>query len=1031
MRNRLYLFFPVFLLVAGSWLIYWILGKGGGQSWFAACLVGAVAAGSIFIFFWRYILWRREERFVGAVMSLDEAAIDAADQGHRPEAGDLQDHWRKSVETLRRSRLRKRLGNPLYALPWYLVIGESGSGKTTAIKNSNLHSPVSDLERTAGISATRTCDWWFFEEAIILDTAGRYTIPEDHGVDEEEWERFLVLLAEYRRQEPINGVVATIAADKLLAGDRPALRAEGQSVRRRIDQLMNKTGARFPVYVLVTKMDMVYGFTDTFLGLPDEQAWQAAGYLDQDGDLRPQGVIEACFRTMRERLAAMRLERLQGNRDPSPGVLVLQNQFSRLRPGLAEYAKAIFEENPYQEKPLLRGVFFSSARQTAQPAAPFLNTPILSTQPAPAQDEDRGLFLRDLFARILPNDRHLYTPISPLVRLRWAMGSLGFIAGLVVLLILCGLVSLSFLSEMTLVTGFTREFPHPPSIKGNAAANLLRLDAMRTRILDLEKANQGWLLSLSGLRESHILESRAKRDFVSLFEEAFQMPFDDELQKAISAVGADTDDEIVGRYGAFLLARVRLLNALQKGSGRKERTLEEYGDFKRTCTPLVESQDPDLPAAIAATVPQGYFSYLAWMRNPAEIRHSAEMLQSAFVNLQRRHPDLAWVATKAVVEVPDIKPADFWEPSAGVRLGKISVPGAYTMEGQRRIQEFLKTMADASPKARPPIDSFWRQYRRDYYEAWYKFCAQFAGAIHSLEDLSPQETVLMANDNNPCWRLIQRAAAETAPTQSLTEPPAWTQLLVTLNTVIRLSQAGETKSNRGAAGKGGTPKEGTSERLLEEIKEVAPVADKEQKASVSQERLEPMARVVKEYRRDIAMIAHITATKEDALRAMSEAFSEQPGSADPRSPVHAAYFHLVSIKEQMMKEVPSKEDDTVWQLFEAPFHSLLAHGATTACSVIEERWERDVWARADSVLAESRGKLLFDKNEGLVPKFREELANPFLTGQKSNPGPRKIFEKTPFERSIAFAPQFLSFINKGETPGAAEKLPRTIARCGR
>ena len=88
------------------------------------------------------------------------------------------------MRILRKSRLRRRFGNPLYALPWYLVIGESGSGKTTAVKNSNLHSPVSDLGRTAGISATRTCDWWFFEEAIILDTAGRYTIRED-----EDWTR--------------------------------------------------------------------------------------------------------------------------------------------------------------------------------------------------------------------------------------------------------------------------------------------------------------------------------------------------------------------------------------------------------------------------------------------------------------------------------------------------------------------------------------------------------------------------------------------------------------------------------------------------------------------------------------------------------------------------------------------------------------------------------------------------------------------------------------------------------------------------
>ena len=723
--------------------------------------------------------------------------------------------------------------------------------------------------------------------------------------------------------------------------------------------------------------------------------------------------------------------RLESNSDPNPGVLVLENQFSRLRPGLAEYAKAIFGENPYQEKPLLRGLFFSSARQTAQPAPPFLNTPVFSNRPATAHDEGRGLFLRDLFARILPNDRYLYTPISPLVRLRWAMGSLAFVAGLVVLSILCGLLSLSFLSQVTLVTGFTREFPRPPSIKGDTAANLLLLDRMRTRILGLEKANRGWLLSSFGLAESHFLESRAKRDFVGLFGEAFQVPFDNELQKSISAIGADTDDEIVGRYGAFLVARMRLLDALQKGGGRTGRTPEEHGDFKRTCTPVVESQDPDLPATVAATVPQGYFSYLAWMRNPAEIRHSAEMLQSALVSLQRRHPDLGWVATKAVVDVPDIRPADFWEPSTGGRLGKISVPGPDTIEGQGRIQEFLEAMADESPLARPPIDSFWRQYRRGYYEAWYKFCAQFAGAIHALEDLSPEGTALMAADNNPCWRLIHRAAIETAPTQYLADPPAWTQLLATLDAVIRLSRVGETKGNREAAGKGGAPKEGASERLLEEIKEVAPLADKEQKASSSRERLEPMARVVNEYRRDIAKIAHITAAKEDALRAMSEAFSEQPGSADPRSPVHAAYFHLVSIKELMMTGDPSKEDDTVWQLFEAPFHSLLAHGATTACSVIEERWERDVWARADSVLAESRAKLLFDKNEGLVPKFREELANPFLTGQGSNPGPKKILEKTPFERSIAFAPQFLSFIGKGETPGAAEKLPRTIVRCGR
>ena len=225
---------------------------------------------------------------------------------------------------------------------------------------------------------------------------------------------------------------------------------------------MTVTGARFPVYVLVTKMDMVYGFTDTFLGLADEEAWQAAGYLDRDGDLRPQGVIEATFRTMKERLGRLRLDKVRSGRDLKPGVIVLENQFSRLRPGLAEYVKAIFDENPYQEKPLLRGVYFSSARQTAQAIAPFPDPPVSPTEHTSGTEKDRGLFLRDLFARILPNDRYLYTPISELVRWRWALRSIGFVAGLVVLLSLCALLSLSFMRNVAVVTAFTREFPRSP-----------------------------------------------------------------------------------------------------------------------------------------------------------------------------------------------------------------------------------------------------------------------------------------------------------------------------------------------------------------------------------------------------------------------------------------------------------------------------------------------------------------------------------------------------------------------------------------
>lgn len=140
-----------------------------------------------FLFLRKIWLRRREQNFVQEVISQDEYHLNTLKGKEKDELKELQDKWKEAVEALRRSHLRK-YGNPLYVLPWYLVIGESGSGKTTAINSARLSSPFAEAGRTSGISGTRNCDWWFFEQAIILDTAGRWTIPIDEGRDKEEWD---------------------------------------------------------------------------------------------------------------------------------------------------------------------------------------------------------------------------------------------------------------------------------------------------------------------------------------------------------------------------------------------------------------------------------------------------------------------------------------------------------------------------------------------------------------------------------------------------------------------------------------------------------------------------------------------------------------------------------------------------------------------------------------------------------------------------------------------------------------------------
>ena len=1002
-------------------LDFWLVWTRGWPWWVGgAILLGLIGLWVSFLFLKRYLLRRREKQFVHRVVELDEGAIKGARPEEREQLRELQDHWKESVGILRNSYLRRRFGSPLYTLPWYLVIGESGSGKTTAIKNSNLHSPVSDLTRTAGISATRNCDWWFFEEAIILDTAGRYTIPTDRDRDEEEWEKFLVLLAKYRRREPINGVIATISADKLLSQDKAGLRADGQSVRRRIDQLMRVTGARFPVYILVTKMDMVYGFADTFLSLSEEDTHQAAGYLDKAGKLPFQTIIDSAFATILKRLDRIRRDLVHGPGPVKPGVLLLADEFQRLRPGLTEYVKTVFEENPYQEKPFLRGLYFSSARQTAHPEPAFLEASNPSLPPKVAKGSDRGLFLRDLFANVLPRDRYLYTPVYEFIRWRRFTHSLGFLSALLLLLALSALLSFSFLRNVATIKAFTHEFPRPPLLKTELTADLLLLDRYRSRVLDLEKGNKGWLIPRFGLDGSLKVEQKAKRDFVDLFNRGFQWRFDKDLYRRIDDVDIDTDPDTMADYAGYLLTRIHVLKSFVKGAkvDKIEYEIGEYADFNRMCARLVESLNPDLPGETAQTVAGAYTTYLTWNENRAEIERSLELLQAAFVSLQRRHPDLTWLATKAVLNVPDVGLADLWGKTMGGRFEDVAVPGAYTVEGQKRIHLFMKAMETAAPGGRLSenlVGAFWKQYRQRYYQAWYTFCTDFIKSGTGFENQSSLQDVaaLMATDQNPYWLLIARAAEELAPTEALTDPPTWTQLMIGLNEIVKLSQKGDEKGDQKAKQSTLSKLEEAKEKLLQGMKKVDPREVKEEKDTEALERRQAIAKIVGDYRKSLGQIAPLVVSRENSFRMVSDVFSEQAILPDTKSPFHSAYLSFMSVKTQM-REMGTKGGDVVWQLFGGPFNFLLSYGTSKTCFLLQERWEGDVIGRTENVPKEKLTKTLFDKADGIVWKFREGPAKPFISRDRWGYVARKAYEKTIFEHSIPFQPDFLHFLSSGE-----------------
>ena len=79
----------------------------------------------------------------------------------------------------------------LYELLWYIIVGSSGDGKRTALLNAGLQFPLAEqMEQSAEAIAvpdkggTLHCDWWFTNEAVLIDTAARYVCYEDGGATE-------------------------------------------------------------------------------------------------------------------------------------------------------------------------------------------------------------------------------------------------------------------------------------------------------------------------------------------------------------------------------------------------------------------------------------------------------------------------------------------------------------------------------------------------------------------------------------------------------------------------------------------------------------------------------------------------------------------------------------------------------------------------------------------------------------------------------------------------------------------------------
>ncbi|MCK5230428.1 MAG: hypothetical protein KAR13_09200, partial [Desulfobulbaceae bacterium] len=305
-RKILYFLLILLLIGLAVGLLYLLVLAIDWPLWFGATIgAGLLGLWLAYVVIRKFIVRRKAKRFIKQVVDEDDAVV--AGPGVEPlHLAELESHWAESLEQLRSSLLRRK-GNFRYVLPWFVSLGETGSGKTSVLRGARLHSPLTDVPLSSTKSGTKNCDWWFFKESIVLDTAGRYSVPVNEERDKDEWKRFLLLLKKQRRKEPVSGAIVHIAADRLLAADEIELREKGQCIRRRVNQLMRVMGARIPVYLMVTKMDLVYGFTDFIDLLPPDQVSKNMGYTNNVPAADCLEIVDSAMTSISESLNEIRL----------------------------------------------------------------------------------------------------------------------------------------------------------------------------------------------------------------------------------------------------------------------------------------------------------------------------------------------------------------------------------------------------------------------------------------------------------------------------------------------------------------------------------------------------------------------------------------------------------------------------------------------------------------------------------------------------------------------------------------------------
>ncbi|WP_281824802.1 type VI secretion system membrane subunit TssM [Jannaschia rubra] len=381
--------------------------------WLRATVIGLLV-GTILLA--RLLKWCKRRR---AARALEGELIERAPLG---DGEVLAERMQEALATLKNAGGK----TDLYDLPWYVIIGPPGAGKTTALANAGIEVPGSKPDAVEGFGGTRNCDWWYAEDAVLIDTAGRYS-TQDSGAeaDRASWNAFLDPLKKGRPNQPINGVILAFSVEDMMNASETEIAAHAATVRARLAEIHERLEIDFPVYVLFTKADLIAGFREylaSFSAARRRGVWSTT-FQTHDRQAETWSQVGEHFDALVTRLSDETIDRMSEEPDAFSRIAIfgLPGQMALMRDNVTTFLRRVFEPTRYKTNAILRGFHFTSGTQEGTPIDQMLGAMSRAKADAMAdlgQDEPR---LRD----VVIADADPAPSLQPLDMLRAATAGYG------------------------------------------------------------------------------------------------------------------------------------------------------------------------------------------------------------------------------------------------------------------------------------------------------------------------------------------------------------------------------------------------------------------------------------------------------------------------------------------------------------------------------------------------------------------------------------------------------------------------------